>query len=310
MVQRMGIASLDKFHARQGDEFLLNSFGTTPGAWGRGFGRTSEQSWSPSIGGLAFQLAPRFDGHIWGIQAGQDLVARETGNGGQDRVGVFFTHTETNGDTIGNTLGVWQNESGRLNLDGNGLGAYWTRIGSEGWYLDAVAMATWLQGDAISDRGIGADISGRAVLGSLEAGYPFILSHRWTLEPQAQLIWQHIDLSYTRDLFSTIDYDAFPSVTGRLGARLEGNGTALNDIPIQPFLDLNLWYDFSSSYTVTFNDRPVLTNLEGTSLEVGGGISAQVSETIGAYGTVQYFTSLDGSGDNGYGGNVGLRVKW
>jgi outer membrane autotransporter barrel domain len=309
MAQRVGIAALDRFHARQGDEFLLNSFGTTPGAWGRFFGRSSDQSWSPSIGGMDFQLAPSLDSRIWGIQAGLDLLGRETDSGAQDRLGVFLTHTDASGETTGNTLGLLQNESGRLSLEGNGLGAYWTHIEPEGWYLDAVAMVTWLRGGATSDRGIGADISGSSVLASLEAGYPFVLTEDWTLEPQAQLIWQHVDLNDTSDAFSSIDYDAFQSVTGRLGVRLEGNMT-LNDMPIQPFVDLNLWHDFSSSYTVTFNDRLVRTNLEGTSLEFGGGVSAQASENVSAFGALSYTTSLDGSGNEGFGGNFGLRIKW
>jgi len=309
IAQQIGIATLDRFHARQGDEFLLDSYGTVPGAWGRLFGRSSDRSWSPTIAGLDYQLEPRFDGHLWGLQTGLDLLGRENENGGQDRFGLFFAHTEAHGDAIGNTLALLQNRAGELAIEGNGLGAYWTRIGPDGWYIDAVAMVTWFRGDATSDRGIGADISGNAVLASLESGYPFALAHGWTLEPQAQLILQHINLDDTSDPFSSIGYDGFNSLTGRLGLRLEGN-TTLNGVPIQPFVDVNLWHDFSSSYTVVFNDQSVRTSLGGTSLEFGGGISAQVTENVSTYGALHFTTSLDGAGSKGFGGNVGLRVKW
>lgn len=309
IVQQMGVAALDTFHARQGDEFLLDGYGTAPGAWGRLFGRSSEQSWSPAIAGLDFQLSPRFEGDIWGLQAGQDVIARENDGGGQDRFGLFFSHTKASGDTIGNTLGFRQYQSGNLSLEGNGLGAYWTHIAPSGWYLDTVAMATWINGDATSDRGIGADISGHTLLASLETGYPIDIADGWTLEPQAQLIWQGIYLDSTRDRFSSIDYDDFDSLTGRLGVRLEGNAV-IDGRSIQPFLDLNLWHDFSTSYRVTFNDRPVTTELEGTSLEIGGGLSVRIAENVSAYGALHFTTGLDGGRDDGWGGNVGLRVKW
>ena len=264
IAQQLGLAAIDRFHARQGDEFLLNSYGTVPGGWGRLFGRSADMAWSPRIAGLDFQLAPRFDGHVWGLQAGLDLMGWDNADGSKDRIGLFYTHTEASGDTIGNTLARLRNSSGKLDLRGDSLGAYWTHVAATGSYLDAVAMVTRLDGDARSHRGIGANMSGTAVLASLEGGHPFALGHGWTLEPQAQIIWQHIRLNDTRDPFSSIDYKPFDVVTGRLGVRLEGNVT-LNGMAVQPFVDVNLWHTFSSSYTVTFNDRPLTTGLEHVS---------------------------------------------
>ena len=188
ITQQMGIVSIDKFHARHGDQSLLDSTGKVPSGWARLFGRASEQDWSPTIAGVDYQLAPKFDGHIWGLQAGLDLLGQDHDNGSEDRFGVFYTHTSASGDAIGNTLAIIQNNAGKLDIDGNGLGAYWTHIGADEWYIDAVAMITWLDGDATSNRGIGADISGNTILASIEGGYPFALGGGWTLEPQAQIV--------------------------------------------------------------------------------------------------------------------------
>lgn len=170
-------------------------------------------------------------------------------------------------------------------------------------------MITWLEGDAVSDLEVGADIAGNAFLASLEGGYPFALGNGWTLEPQAQLIWQRVGLDDTRDPYSSIDYEAFDTLTGRLGARLEGS-TTLNGMPVQPFIDVNLWHNFASDYTVEFNDRTLKTELNGTSLEFGGGLSAQLTENVNAYGALHYTTGLDSNDSEGFGGNIGLRIRW
>ena len=113
-------------------------------------------------------------------------------------------------------------------------------------------MDTWLDGDATSNRGIGADLDGNVFAASLEGGYPFALGSGWTLEPQAQVIWQYIDLDDTSDPFTSIDYDAFDAFTGRIGARLEAN-LQFGTMPLQPFLDVNLWHNFSATDTIVFN---------------------------------------------------------
>ncbi len=170
-------------------------------------------------------------------------------------------------------------------------------------------MVTWLDGNAISNRGIGADISGNAILASLEGGYPIALGGGWTLEPQAQLIWQRIDLDNTRDPFSSIHYDDFDGITGRFGLRLESNMN-LSGVQVQPFVDVNLWQNFSSNYSVIFNDRPLTTDVKGTSLEVGAGLSARVAANVSAFGAVRFSKGLDGDNKESFGGNIGLRVEW
>lgn len=309
IAQQMGLAVLDKFHARQGDEFLLNSNGKASGAWGRIFGQTSDQAYTPAISGLDYQLDPKFDGRIWGLQAGQDLLSQRNDDGSHDRIGLFFAHSGANGDTIGNVLAEIQVQSGSLDIDGETLGAYWTHISPFGWYLDSVAMATWLRGDAGSDRGIGADLSGYSLLGSFEGGYQLPLGGEWVLEPQAHIIWQRVDFSDTRDPFSSIGYDAFDSWTGRLGVRLEGN-TIFNGMPVQPYADANLWQNFGADYSVVFNDRAIVTGTEGTTLEFGAGLSAQLNSESSVWGGIKYTTGIDGPAGDGLGGMLGVRMKW
>lgn len=82
--------------------------------------------------------------------------------------------------------------NGKFVLQGDGIGAYWSHVSHSGWYLDAVTTYAWLHGGTSSDRGIGAATDGGAFTASLETGIPFAISGSWTIEPQGQIIAQHI----------------------------------------------------------------------------------------------------------------------
>jgi len=308
MVQEMGRAALGTFHKRQGDQHLLRGVDPTRSGWMRVFGEAHDQKWTSSITSLNYQLAPDFDGRVWGFQTGLDLMGAELAGGIEDRFGIFYAHSAATGDVSGNVLAQTGIGTGRLNLHGDGLGAYWTRIGPGGWYLDAVVLHNWLGGHATSDRGIGAKTDGTALLASLESGFPIVLG-RWTLEPQAQLIWQRVDLDDTSDRFSFIGYDTFDAFTGRLGLRLESNAD-ISGIPLQTFVSADLWHDFSRTEDVVFNLRSATTKIGGTSLELRGGVSAQLTAQLGAYVSASYTTSVDAGDRQSIGGNLGFRFRW
>lgn len=309
MAQQMGIASLGTFHKRRGDQSLLDNLGVASAAWMRVLGEAHDQTWDSTVGGVSYQLAPRFDGRLWGFQVGLDLLGFES-DWGQDRLGLFYTYTDSRGTIYGNTLAINGNRSGRLSLEGNSVGAYWTHIGQSRWYLDAVVMHTWLDGHAKSDDAMGADLDGTGLTASLEGGMPFRINGNWAIEPQAQLIWQRIRFDDTSDLFSTIDYDSFDSLTGRLGARLEGNMAASSRTPWQSFVSADVWHNFSETADVKFNGRNVGSEIKGTSLELRAGLSVRMTENIGGYASVGYTTNLGGEDRESISGDLGIRIRW
>ena len=295
-------ANLGTFHERRGEQVLLGGVGMMPGSWGRVFGQDAEVKWGGNI-------APTFDGHLFGFQAGTDVIGWEGPTGHENRAGLFIGHTRMDGDIRGQALG-WNNLGvGDLDLGATSLGAYWTHIGPGGWYLDGVVMGTWFDGNATSNRNVGIDVDGTGVTLSLEGGYPIQLSSEWTLEPQAQLIWQHLSLDGQRDAFSSVSFDNDDSVTGRLGLRLQGvmpMGTAV----LQPYLKANLWHDFDATDRINFGGDPIDVERGGTSLEVGGGVVAKLSETLSVFATADYTTNLGGEKRRVWEGNLGLSVKW
>src|SRR5262249_53492826 len=150
-------------------------------------GQDIERDWSGTV-------SPSIDGSLWGIQAGLDILRRENESGPRDTPGGVFRYTTPKRD-VKRLAHRWDKLAlGDDDLDATSIGAYWTHIGPQGWYVDGVAMGSFFNGDARSTRGIGVDTDGTGVTASLEGGYPFPIMQDWVLEPQAQIIWQHLDL--------------------------------------------------------------------------------------------------------------------
>ena len=301
--QVMTLQALGTFHERQGEQSLLTETGAVPAGWGRAYGSDFNKSWSGTV-------APSFDGTSRGYQVGHDLYAAQTSGGQTQRFGLFIGQSRLRGDVKGFALG-WQNHrSGRVKLDGDNVGAYWTLTDPTGWYVDLVAMGTRLDGDNKSDRGVKMDTKGHALALSAEAGYPITLSEHWVVEPQAQVIGQKIDLDSQHDGISKVSFDSQEYWTGRLGARLKGRYLVSNT-PVEPYLRANVWHTFGGSDTVTYDevDR-IKSDHKSSTADIGVGAVAQLSSAVSAYVEGKYGTGLDDNNFEGASGSIGVRVSW
>ncbi|WP_395326970.1 autotransporter outer membrane beta-barrel domain-containing protein [Novosphingobium sp. BL-8H] len=81
LARETGSMEIASFHERRGVQMLLLNNGDHLAAWGRIYDEQRRQAGHQTVAGTDFRLAPSFDGDIWGIQAGVDLVA-STGNDG------------------------------------------------------------------------------------------------------------------------------------------------------------------------------------------------------------------------------------
>ncbi|GFM70451.1 hypothetical protein PSCICL_14430 [Pseudomonas cichorii] len=302
-VTTLALSSLGTFHERQGDQNLLNETGAFPAGWARLFGNDFRQDWSGTV-------APSLDASLKGYQIGHDLLALQTEDGRTQRVGLFVAHTRLDGHVKGFAEGFKDRRTGKLKIQGDSLGLYWTLIDPNGWYVDAVAMGTRLDGYTRSQRGIRMDTEGDALSLSVEAGYPITLNQDWVIEPQAQVIHQRIDLDSQNDGISHVAFDSQPYTSARLGGRLEGR-YQVRGIPFEPFLQGNLWHTFDGSDTLTFDysDR-IKTEHKSTRADVGVGLTARVSREISLYLGADYSSNLDGNDLEGLRGNLGVRVSW
>ncbi|WP_434563328.1 autotransporter outer membrane beta-barrel domain-containing protein [Pseudomonas sp. Z5-35] len=300
---QLTLMALGTFHDRQGDQRLLTETGAFGAGWGRAYGKDLDQTWAGTV-------APRFDGSIKGFQVGHDLYAAPTSGGQTQRIGFFVGHTELNGNVDGFNLGFEGRRAGKIELDGDSYGLYWTLIDPSGGYVDAVVMGTRLNGDSRSDRGVKIDNRGHALTLSAEAGYPFAVGRDWVLEPQAQIIHQKISLDTQDDGISKVEFDSDSAWTGRLGARLKGR-YQVSGMPVEPYLRANLWHTFSGTDTVTFDDtQRIETEQRASTADLGAGVIVSLAPTVSAYAGVDYSNNLDSNQQRGMAGNIGLRISW
>jgi len=301
--QVMSMAALGTFHDRQGEQSLLTESGAVGAGWGRVYGSDFDRSWPGTV-------SPSFEGSLQGFQVGNDLYATETSAGLYQRFGLFIGQSKLNGDVKGFAEGFQDRGAGRVKLDGDSFGAYWTLSAPAGWYVDLVAMGTRLDGNSHSYRGVKLDTQGYALALSAEAGYPVAVADNWVIEPQVQVIHQQVELDSQNDGISHVSFDSQDYWTGRLGTRLKGR-YLVGGIPVEPYLRANTWRTFSGSDTVTYNhiDR-IKSEHKSSMADIGAGVVAQVSSTVSVYLSVDYSSNLDANELDSIGGNLGVRMSW
>ncbi len=81
-------------------------------------------------------------------------------------------------------------------------------------------------------------------------------------------------------------------------------------MPLRPYLFANVWRTFDGTDATTFNSTRISTDFGHTSLELGGGVAAQLSPRFGVYAGGSYTTNLGGDYRQGFTGNVELRITW
>ncbi|WP_226502451.1 autotransporter outer membrane beta-barrel domain-containing protein [Pseudomonas sp. MWU16-30317] len=295
--------SLGTFHERQGSQRLLHEAGWVPAGWARVFGNSLRQSW-------AGDAAPSLNASIDGYQVGHDLYAHLNDDGYWQRAGVFVSHAHMSGDVKGFALGFDNTHAGRLRLDGDSLGAYWSLIGPQEQYLDLVLMGTRYDGRSRSERGLTLNLDGHGVSASAEVGYPLRISDHWRVEPQAQLVAQRVDLDASHDAVAKVGFDNPTTWRGRLGARLLGD-YQIRGVPMQPYLRTDLWRTSGGDDGVTYDHAETLhTRQRSTTLDLGGGVAARLNSRTQVYLSAGYSRNLDSVAEQSLQGTLGLRISW
>jgi outer membrane autotransporter protein len=348
LANRFGLQMLGTYHDRVGEEYVgaetpakaqeiwckdpARNFRCTPTAqqsavyadsasgtqrslagWGRIFGETGNvKSGNAGYGSFA-KHGPSYDFGMAGFQAGLDLYRNYNADGSHDTAGLYIGAGRVESDVNA----VYGGHAGKVEMDGYSAGAYWTRKGASGWYVDAVVQGTWY--DRIRARSASSETlrsNGWGLTASLEAGYPIALGSGWTIEPQAQIIYQRVSLDGGQDSFGLVNYDDTDAIYGRLGARLT-KGWALSDgRQITTWARANIWHSFGADATTTFSSltglNPVAlkTDLGGTWAQFGAGISGQVTKNVSVFASGDYSMAMGGGKGQSVGGRVGLKVVW
>ncbi|MNS33417.1 Pertactin autotransporter precursor [compost metagenome] len=225
-------------------------------------------------------------------------------------MGFFVGHSRLQGDVDGFNEGFQHNSAGKIKLEGDSYGLYWTLTAPTGGYLDTVVMGTRFDGDNHSDRGVKLDNRGHALTLSTEAGYPLPINDTWVIEPQAQLIHQKISLDSQNDGISRVSFDSDGAWTARLGARLKGR-YQVSGLPVEPYLRANVWHTFSATDSVTFGDNDVISSeRKSSTADIGLGVVLTLDRAVSVYASTDYTSNIDSNDVRGVVGNLGIRLSW
>jgi outer membrane autotransporter protein len=324
IARELGMTMLGTLHERIGDTMSFENAGMGPvgpvqSAWGRFFGEQIDNSYQ------AF-AAPNANGHIFGFQAGLDLWRGSFIPEQRDAAGLYFAYGNANVDVNGLVTNAAatayvRSAVGTLGLNGYSVGGYWTHYGPGNWYLDAVVQGTFYGGSADAQFGEGGfttklPTDGSGVITSLEAGYPVAipaLGPRFVLEPQGQILWQHVDFNQAFDGLQTVGLRTTSGVTGRLGLRGQWSIASVNDQVWQPYGRINFWRAWGGNAATNFGNSGVLVPLieQATWGEVAAGVTFKYTQQLSYYAQFGYqFAITSNTGISGFIGDIGLRYTW
>ncbi|WP_213774684.1 autotransporter outer membrane beta-barrel domain-containing protein [Bradyrhizobium sp. dw_78] len=315
MVLLYGRSLLDTLHERVGEESpgiaSPDGNGAAPSlGWGRILALGGKQGGDTD--GI-YGSGPRYDYSIFAFQGGTDLYRAERSDGGSDHVGVYTAIGGMSAD-VAHVTGL---PAGSNSLTAYTLGGYWTRFSATGWYVDAVAQYTWndLKADPIGISGLSTH--GGSFATSLETGKSLQLGQGFSIEPQAQLVYQTASLAGTADSFASVIFNDVDSLAGRIGARVERSWAIDPSTPqsrlMTVWLRPSLWYEFLGDPHTSFSSAtgyiPFRSDLGGGWVEVTAGLDAQISRNVDFYANGLYQISFNGRSD-AFGGKFGARVTW
>ena len=278
------------------------------GAWGRVFGVYGKHDGDKR--GIYGKDGPKYDYDFVGLQVGHDLYRSERPDGSRNHLGAYFAYGHADG-----TATHFDGVRGSNKFNAYTLGGYWTHFGESGWYTDTVLQGTYYDATStsLSHDIPRLDVDGFGLAVSVEGGKPFRFDKGWFIEPQAQLIYQYVDINDAKDIGAQITFNNVDSLAGRIGARLGRTWMRDTGRQMTMWVRPNIWHEFRGKTVTKFSSAdgpmPFQSNLNGTWGEINVGVSGQLDRKTTLFANVSYNERFDGKG-HGYNGKIGVRVNW
>jgi outer membrane autotransporter protein len=285
------------------------------GAWGRVIAQSGDRDGDRA--GI-FGDGPRYGFDFTAIQAGVDVWRQQLPDGYRTHAGVYGAI----GDGRSGVTHVDGLTAGHNTFTAYTGGGYLTLFGPTGWYLDGVVQGTVYDMKAQSTRIPALETDATGLAASIETGVPWRLGWLggWLVEPQAQLVYQSVELDTARDIAATVRFEDAESLAGRLGVRFASTWVlpaGYWGLP-QPGLATawfrpSYWHEFSGDPRTLFSSEagfiPFQADLGEAWVEFNSGLSARVDRFTELYATASYQLGTEGDSD-AWGGKIGLRVNW
>ena len=307
-LRQSNLAMLGNMRLRVGDDEVKGT-GTMPGDSGRrAWGRVLSADIDIRQGGT---VSPSSRGRVTGLQAGTDLLSTPNW-----RAGVYVGQLDGDATVNGFASGIGNLRTGRNNLRSQYLGVYGTYTNDGGFYADAVVQSGRHRYTVQPMLSAGVEGKGNSLLASIEVGQAFALgSSGWSVEPQLQLIHQHLNLGNSTIAGAVIQPDADSGWIARAGIRVKGE-IATSVGTLQPYGRLNVYKSSSGMDVARFINPAAITDIAapigGTSTELAGGFTLALSQTTSLYGEVGKLWASGGNARiaSSINGSLGVRMKW
>jgi len=300
---------LQTLRQRVGERFDGQSDASSPaagrGIWARIDGAHDRVTPAFSSSGAGYKI------DSWRLHAGVDGQVFAS-DAGILVSGLSLHHGGTQAD-VSSVFG-----HGKIATRGSGFAGTLTWYGAGGFYADAQAQLSWFDSDLSSTTTGRRLAKGKAGFGSvlgLELGQRFALAGGWSLTPQAQVSYAHVDADSFVDPFGArVALTDGDSLRGRLGIsadyRQSWRDAAGQKVDMAFYGIANLHYEFFGGTTTIVADARLTSREER--LQGGLGLGAKYAwDRYALYGEVEARTSLAHFADShSVTGRAGLRISW
>lgn len=271
--------------------------------WIRTFGRDGEREGKNGVLGDG----PRYDYDYHAVQLGIDILRRSDASS-DDFAGIYGAYGSGSGD-VRHFTGA---RAGEDEFDADSIGAYWTRLWSNGWYVDGVVQGSWYDLKAKSVRLPELQTDGFGFAASIEGGRALQVGDVM-IEPQAQLIRQTASLDHLTDAAAQIRFEDTDSLAGRIGARVAKTWAQGDRNAITLWGRVNLWNEFKGDTKTEFSSAagfvPLHADLGGDWVEFNAGITAEITDKLSVHTNVAYETDFNDQ-QQSVEMQLGLRLSW
>ena len=292
-----GFTSLSTLHERRGEN-ALDVNNRKGQAWARIIGQHSKDEGKERF---------NYETDIYGVQAGYDFNIKNSEDGNR-YTGLYFTNTVANTDFYDryraeNGIIVSDKYTGKVKTKDFSLGLTTTKYYNNGFYLDLVGQLSFINNKYNSRDGVSAKQRGNALAFSVEGGKNYGLGSNWTIEPQAQLIYQYLNLKDFNDGVREVHYGNDSALRARLGFRTTYK---------KSFYSIaNVWHDFSNTTEANIGSDVVKEKYSATWGEIGLGVQLPITNSAYVYSDIRYERSFTSNPKHkGYRGTVGFKYTF
>ena len=261
----LGYSVLDTLHQRRGEI----SQSPNSSVWARVSGKRLETEGRSRLD---------VDSSQYVAQVGYDFNRSEMQNGvPQSLSGVYFAYSRADSrfyDQYRAENGVVAADkyTGKGKTTAANIGVYHLYRAVNDAYVDTVAQFSYLTNKYNPNLSREVRQHGWSGAVSVEGGHSFALGNsNWRLEPQTQLVYQHLKLQSFHDGVRDVAQGSDNNLRGRIGVRLSHS----KDFQRNPtvYFVANVWHDFVTAKSVLIGDTKYNENNARTWLEGGAGLN-------------------------------------